>query len=221
MSWLKTWLHVCSRPYSSQHLWCWREAPEGAWGGCSKMPSRRRPSGLLHPHVLPEMPRAEGHPVAEAQALDPADPFSPGHWPLPGAAGKWEAVCSSRRLRVWLQASNGQFWCLWMGLVALPLPIRPWTHYIISFSFSFFIHSCCSVTQLCLTLCEPMDCSTPGFPVLHHLPEFAQTHVHWVNDAIQLFHPLLPPSPLALNLSQHQLQLQHQSFQWIFRVVFL
>ena len=50
---------------------------------------------------------------------------------------------------------------------------------------------CCSVAQSCLTLCDPMDCSTPGFPVLHYyLLEFAQTHVHWVSDAIQPFHPL-------------------------------
>ena len=62
----------------------------------------------------------------------------------------------------------------------------------------------CSVTQLCLTLWDPMDCSTPGFPVLHYLPEFAQNQIHWVNDAIQLSHPLSPPSPPALNLSQHQ-----------------
>ena len=78
-----------------------------------------------------------------------------------------------------------------------------------------------------------MDCSTPGFPVLHYLLEFAQIHVHWVGDAIQPSHPLLPPFSPALNLSQHQslfqwvssshqvakvfeLQLQHQSFQWIF-----
>ena len=83
-----------------------------------------------------------------------------------------------------------------------------------------------------------MDCSTPGFPVLYYLPEFTQTHVHWVDDAILLSHPLLPPSPLALNISQHQglfqwvgslhqvakaleFQLKHQSFQWIFRVDFL
>ena len=51
---------------------------------------------------------------------------------------------------------------------------------------------CCSVTHLCVTLCEPMDCSTPGFPVFHHLPEFAQTHVHWISDAIQLYHPRHP-----------------------------
>ena len=50
---------------------------------------------------------------------------------------------------------------------------------------------CCSVAKLCLTLCDPMDCSTQGFPVLHHLLEFAQTHVHWVADTIQPFHPLV------------------------------
>ena len=96
----------------------------------------------------------------------------------------------------------------------------------------------CSVTQSCPTLCNPMDCSTPGLPVYHQLPEFTQTHVHWVGDASQLTHPLSSTSPPAFNLSQHQdffqgvssshqvakvleLQLQHQSFQWIFRNDFL
>ena len=82
-----------------------------------------------------------------------------------------------------------------------------------------------------------MDCSMSGLPVLHCLPEFTQTHVHWVGDAIQASHPLLPPSP-ALNLPQHQglfkwvsssyqvakvleFQLQHQSFHWLFRTDFL
>ena len=60
-----------------------------------------------------------------------------------------------------------------------------------------------SVAQSCLTLCDPLDCSTPGFPVYYQLLEFAQPHVDWVGDAIQLFHPLSSPS-LALNLSQHQ-----------------
>ena len=81
-----------------------------------------------------------------------------------------------------------------------------------------------------------MGCSTPGFPVLHHLLEFVQTDVHWVGDAIQPSHPLLPPSPPAFNFSQHQdlfqwvssshqvasvleHQLQHQYFQWIFRLI--
>ena len=90
---------------------------------------------------------------------------------------------------------------------------------------------CCSVTKSCLTLCNPMDYSTPGFLVLHYLLQFAQTDVHWFSDAIQPPHPLLPPSPPAFNLSHHQglfqwvsssckvakvleFQLQHQSFQW-------
>ena len=63
---------------------------------------------------------------------------------------------------------------------------------------------CCSVAKSCPTPCDPMNCSMPGFPVLHYLPEFAQTHVHWICDAIQPSHPLSSPSPLALNLSQHQ-----------------
>ena len=67
----------------------------------------------------------------------------------------------------------------------------------------------CSIAKSCLTLCDSIDCSTPGLPVLHHLPEFAQTHVHWVGDVIQPSHPLSPPSP-ALSLSQHQ-----GLFQWV------
>ena len=65
------------------------------------------------------------------------------------------------------------------------------------------VHCCCSVTQLCPTLCDPMDCSMLGYPVLHYLLELAQTHSYWLDDAIQPPHPLLPPSP-DLNLSQHQ-----------------
>ena len=91
-----------------------------------------------------------------------------------------------------------------------------------------------SVAQSCPTLCDPMDCRMPGLPVHHQLPEFTQTHVHQVDDAIQPSHPLSSPSPPAFNLSQHQglfkwvsssyqvakvleFQLQHQSFQWTFR----
>ena len=88
-----------------------------------------------------------------------------------------------------------------------------------------------SVTQSCLTLCNPMNCSTPGLPVHHQLLKFTQTHVHVVSDAIQPSHPLSPPSPPAPKPSQHQglfqwvnsshevakvleFQLEHQSFQW-------
>ena len=95
------------------------------------------------------------------------------------------------------------------------------------------------VSQLdCPTLCDPMDCSMPGFPVHHQLPEHPQTHAHWVSDAIHPSHPLLSPPPPAFNLSQDQglfqwisslhqvakvseFQFQHQSFQWIFRTDFL
>ena len=95
-----------------------------------------------------------------------------------------------------------------------------------------------SVTQLCLTLCDPMECSTPGLPVHHQLQEPAQRHVHSMGHAIQPSHPLSSPSSPAFNLSQHQglfkwvtssrqvakvleLKLQHQSFKWLFRTDFL
>ena len=67
-----------------------------------------------------------------------------------------------------------------------------------------------SVTQSCPTLCDPVDCSTPGLPVHHQLPEFTQTHIHWVGDAIQPSHPLSSPSPPTFNLCQHQ-----GLFQWV------
>ena len=67
-----------------------------------------------------------------------------------------------------------------------------------------------SVAQSCPTLCDPMNCSTPGLPVHHQLPEFTQTHIHRVSDAIQPSHPLLSLSPPAPNLSQHQ-----SLFQWV------
>ena len=69
---------------------------------------------------------------------------------------------------------------------------------------------CCSVAQLSLVLRNPMDCSTTGFPNLHHLPELAQAHVRWVGDAIQPSYPLLSPYSPAFNLSQHQVL-----FQWV------
>ena len=67
-----------------------------------------------------------------------------------------------------------------------------------------------SVAQSGLTLCNHMDCSMPGFPVHHLLPELTQTHVHRVGNAIQLSHPLLSPSPPAINLSHHQ-----SLFKWV------
>ena len=120
------------------------------------------------------------------------------------------------------------FW-LGVGLVAVRkeisntcfLPSRYSWHGIVQFS---------SVAQSCLTICDPMNSSTPGLPVHHQLPEFIQTHINWVGDAIQPSNPLSSPSPPAPNPSQHQglfqwvtsshevakvleLQLQHHSFQ--------
>ena len=106
---------------------------------------------------------------------------------------------------------------------------KQWCQHSVQFS---------SVAQSCPTLCDPVDCSTPGLPVHHQLPKLAQTHVHWVSDAIQPSHPLSSPSPPTFNLSQHQglfkwissshqvakvleFQLYHQSFQWTLRTYFL
>ena len=108
-----------------------------------------------------------------------------------------------------------------------------WTPQFSSVQFS-------SIAQSCPTLCDPMDSSMPGFPVHHQFPEFTQTHIHWLGDAIQPSHSLLSPSCPAFNHSQHQglfkwvsssyqvpkvlaFQLQHQwiFFQWIFRTDFL
>ena len=119
----------------------------------------------------------------------------------------------------------------------LQQPDKTWTfgsYHIIFISYHIQFSS---VTKLCLTPCDPTNCSTPGLPVHHQLMESPQTHVHWVSDAIQTSHPLSSPSPPALNLSQHQglfqwvrsshqvakvleLQLQCRSLQWILRVEF-
>ena len=71
----------------------------------------------------------------------------------------------------------------------------------------YYLLLSCKVTS---DSCNPMNCSMSGFPVLHYLPEFVPIHVHWVSDAIQPFHPWSPPSPPALNVSQHQ-----GLFQWV------
>ena len=127
---------------------------------------------------------------------------------------KWYLICDWKSLKSCIYIS---FQPLWRGCLS---------------------QSVSSVTQSCLTLCNPMDCSTPGLPVHHQLPEFTQTYVHRVGDAIQQSHPLPSPSPPTFNLSQHQglfqwvssshqvakvleFQPQHQSFQYIFSTDFL
>ena len=116
-----------------------------------------------------------------------------------------------------------------------------WYAYSISVKPSTKLHifRCWLIAQSCLTLCSPINYSTPGFPLLHHVPELAEAHVHWVSNTIQPSHPPLSlPSLPAFNVSQyhnlfqwvsssHQMakvlkfQLQHQSFQWLFSVDFL
>ena len=103
-------------------------------------------------------------------------------------------------------------------LYLLPVDIYNLSHYVV------WAHVLCgkstdlvsvyirfsSVTQSCPTLCDPMDCSLPGLPDHHQLPEFTQTHVHWISDAIQPSHSLSSPPPPAFNLSQYQ-----DLFQWV------
>ena len=114
----------------------------------------------------------------------------------------------------------------WYVDFILYISLRTFYCVLFAFQFSFIV----AVQSLsCPTLCNPMDCNKPGFPVLYHLPELAQTHVHWVGYDIQPSHLLSPPSSPTLNLSQHQgvfqrvgtshqvakvleLLLQHQSF---------
>ena len=122
--------------------------------------------------------------------------------------------------------------------MAFSLNTSAFANTITACSFSSSCLQFSSVPQSCPTLCDPMDWSMPAFPVHHQLLEFTQTHVHRVGDAIQPSHPLSSPSPPTFNLPQHQglfkwvsslhqvskvleFQLQHQSFQWIFRIGFL
>ena len=112
-----------------------------------------------------------------------------------------------------------------------------WMKQALRIHINFIIFQFSSVAQLCPTLCDPMNRSMPGLSVRHQHPEFTQTNVHRVGDAIQPSHPLSPPSPPASSPSQHpslfwvnsshevakvlEFQLQHQSFQWTPRTDFL
>ena len=99
---------------------------------------------------------------------------------------------------------------IWGGLCHCDIKVDLLSSLSASATLFLVAVGCCSVAQSCPNLCNPMDCSTSGFPVIHYLLELAQTHVHWVGDAIQPSHPLLSLSPPAFNLSQHQ-----GLFQWV------
>ena len=127
----------------------------------------------------------------------------------------YKKFMSHWRLRRWLAFFINNFFFLlhhaaWGTLIPHP-GIEPdlwqWKHRVLTTGLPVQFSS---VAQSCLTLCNPMNCNTPGLPVHHQLPKFTQTHVHRVGDAIQPSHPLSFPSPPALNSSQHQ-----SLFQWV------
>ena len=126
-------------------------------------------------------------------------------------------LCSCPQLPGWWSAPTQRDFsvCLWLKgknekqkmQYSLLTPVHfqmPWS------KFNMLSQSVSSVAQSCPTLCDPMNRSMPGLPVHHQLPEFTQTHVHRVSDAIQPSHPLSSPSPPAPNASQHQ-----SLFQWV------
>ena len=128
--------------------------------------------------------------------------------------------------------SGGNNICNWNVSLCCFILIQPIFYWLKSRYVNIITLCCCSVAKSCVTLCDPMNCNMAVFHVLHYLPEFAQVHVHYVCVASN---HLEPPSPLPLNLFQHQdlfqwvgsshqvakvleLQLYHQSFQRIFKV---
>ena len=137
-----------------------------------------------------------------SDSCNPIDSSLPGssvHGILKERILEWIAISFSGRSSwarslTWVSCIAGKFFTGWARREDLPT--------IYWFQFSSVQFS--SVSQSCLTLCDPMHCSTLGFPVHHQLPELVQTHVHWVSDGIQPSHPLSCPSPPAFNLSQHQ-----------------
>ena len=105
--------------------------------------------------------------------------------------------------------SESSSW-LWRSGIASAEDFTLWRNWQLSTQVTSYRDQIRSVAQSCPTLCDPMNRSTPGLPVHHQLPEFTQTHVHRVSDAIQPSHPLSSPSPPAPNPSQHQ-----GLFQWV------
>ena len=120
--------------------------------------------------------------------------------PFPNSSGWWWLISSVFLIRISCHKTTHAdgdcgAWPGWaVSISVLPLILL----------CLLLVHACVLSFQSCLTLCNPMDCSTLGFPVHNQLPELAQTHVHQVSDAIQPSHPLSTPSPPAFNLSQHQ-----------------
>ena len=138
--------------------------------------------------------------------VDCSPSSSSSHRILQARICEWVAIYFSRgsaqpRDQIWVSCIAGRFFTIWATRIGINV--------VIIFK-KVPIGGCCSVTQSYLTLCDPMNCSMPGFPVLHHLPEYAQIHVHWVRGTIQPYHPLSSPPPPALHLYHLQ-----GLFQWV------
>ena len=201
-------------------------------------------------HYLPEFAQTHVHWVNDA--IQPSHPLSPSLPPalnLSQHQGLFQWVSSLNQVakvpelhllhQTWIRDHFNDIMQPWLHLQTLfPNKVQRFQTREGSYFDNFLDDTVSSVAQSCPTLCNPMDCNTPGFPVHHLLLELTQTQAHWVGDAIQPSHPLLSPSPPSFNLSQHQgpfqwvgashqvakvleFQLQHQSFQWIFRTDFL
>ena len=235
---------LCKTLWFSRRCWAGcRHATPGTEIRCGEQPSCTRPMGSQPlPHrqeaykATPPTPSMQTclpeslHSWAQARTFpffDQKQSFLSGSDDLPREHTSWQRISVippwRRRRNTRSVSYSTLIPILWMWKAQNAVKPPP--------SFS-------SVAQSCLTLCDPMDCSRPGLPVHHQLPEFTQIHVHWVGDAIQPSHPLSSPSSPSLNLSQHQglfqwvnsshqvakgleFQLQHQSFQWISRTDFL
>ena len=123
-----------------------------------------------------------------AQSLQIFWRVSPYNWPWIRSGEKWEQSKMTPRILAWGTGRINR-----AAIIQIGNPVR-----------RACCCYCCSVAQLCRTVCDPLDCSTPGLPVPHQLLKLSQVHVHCIGDAIQPSHPLIPSSPSALSLSQHQ-----------------
>ena len=178
--------------------------------------------GLPVHHQLPEFTQTHVHRVSDA--IQPSHPLSSSSPPVPNPSQHQSPF-------QWVNSSHEVAKVLEFQLQHHSLQRNPLIKLKPSAQQRKLSDQIRSVTQLCPTLCDPMNHSTPGLPVHHQLPEFTQTHVHRVSDAVQSSHPMSTPSPPAPNPSQHQslfqwvnslhkvakvleFQPQHQSFQW-------